>query len=294
MSRIFYYTFIEPFTWLFYSLFRPATFARYVERYGIKMTAQRTVLMLRLALPMFLSACALTTIIRLFLYISFPISLSSCYLVTALCISNLNIMSLLSIAALNTVLGIAIGVVIGIAGSITLGLTIGLALGVALGAANALVGGVILGVTFGLVEGVILGTGESLLIFVALSIALGIVCGFTGGDVALGLAAGAAGGVTLSIARGITGNAKDSTWFRFIMGAITGSIGGGVVWLIAGEITWSVTKDISGFIAESGSGSLHRHYVYCLLHFWLLSLATLSDKLPVSVQNLYRQPSEST
>ncbi|MBV9230150.1 MAG: ATP-binding protein, partial [Chloroflexi bacterium] len=242
----------EPFTWLFYCFFRPASLERDIEIHGLGKSAvgHRIMCMLRLTLPMFLYAYALTLVVRLCLYSLFPDLVSSCYLVETVCVANPTMANILSIAAYNTALGIVIGIVIGSASSIMLGMTIGISLGIALGVAKGLAGGITLGITFGLVEGIVLGAGGGLLLFIAWTIALAMVFGIVG-NIALGSAAAIAGCMALSIARGIMGNAQDRVWSRSIAAVITGGVGGGIVWLFAGGIAWFLVRDISWFVSES-------------------------------------------
>ena len=253
MNRLLHYTLSEPFVWLYHSIVRPVTFAREVEIRGNRLSdiRQRALVMLRLALPLFLLTYLCTLIIRLILERWFPQLLAPCYLIIAQCVPHPNLITLIVIAATNAALGVAIGSLLGMFGGIVFGVTIGIALGIALGIANALAEGVTIAITLGLMEGMILGTGENFIIlFLAWGLALGLVFGFTS-TITLGIGGGIAGVVALSVARGITGNANNSTWPRFIAGVITGSVGGVVIWHITGEVTWSTTGEISQFVTES-------------------------------------------
>lgn len=279
VQRAIMFCLIEPGVWLFYCFFQPSTFERNLEMHGIKGDAltQRAVLMLRLFLPMFLWCYPLALVVCLGLYWAFPALSSSCYAVVSFCVVNPDATTILLSIACTTAAGVIVGVIIGIIGNMIVGISIGFSLGIALGVAQGIPGSIVLGIVFGLVTGVILGVRGGVPLLIVCCTALAVIFGFAGNLVA-GIAGGVVGGVALGTVRGITGSAKDATWFKSLAGIITGCIAGNIAWLVLGSVAWFTSKDITWFIEANKAGVYGAiAFVFCyILGSYRLPLYPLS------------------
>src|SRR5436309_672894 len=151
----------DPFIWLFYCFFQPARFRNQFEGKSVWL---RSVLMLRLALPLFLVSYPLAFLVQLILASSLPVS--------RLPGGVLNLSGLLLVTTWAVVIGVGWGMVGGIAGDIRLGIILGTAIsiggiagnggfGIVAGIATAIalgaIGGTILGMDWGMMGGILGG-----------------------------------------------------------------------------------------------------------------------------------------
>ncbi len=209
MKRVWEYLIVEPFTWIFYCFFQPATFAREFE---INSPWKRIVPMLRLAMLAFL--------------VSYPLGIAERFILLKLSlVPNSSITSILFFTSIYILIGIAVGLAQGIAVNIAWGIIISIAGGIA----GSIAGSILLGIT-----GSIVGSIAGGIVF---SIALGIAL-----DVALGVAVGIALGIVGSVIVGITyGTALG------IVGAVIGAAVGGMPGAAAGGIATSIAL-IIGYV----------------------------------------------
>ncbi|HYU77085.1 MAG TPA: hypothetical protein VEL31_30820, partial [Ktedonobacteraceae bacterium] len=191
-QHIWRYLVAEPYTWLFFCFFQPARFRTEYEQQGF---LKRTVLILRLVLPLYLLSYPLA--------IAVQVLLSGCFLSCNFIRTPSIGMNMLLFIYQATALGIWCGVVAGILGDIGSGIVLSVALGITgINMGNVDVGlarGVALAVVLGLVGGT--GKGQRW------GIKGGIVGSFVGGlawaiasSLARGTIIGAIGGVLVAVA----------------------------------------------------------------------------------------------
>src|SRR5579863_4124801 len=171
MTRLWDLLVAEPFRWIFLVFFQPRRFEREFEsQYPRRI--QRFAPLLRLIIPMFLTALPLAIIGRAILLPSHLVSLDTAKIL------------------LSIVVAIASGIVVGIVLSFT-GDT-------ALGIASAIASGIIVGIVLSFTGDIALGIAVSIAFFIVGGIALGIV-----GDIVVGIALGIVGGIAGGILGGI-------------------------------------------------------------------------------------------
>jgi hypothetical protein len=172
------YLVAEPYTWLFFCFFQPARFRTAYEQQGFW---KRTVLILRLILPLFLLAYPLAVAVQVLL----SGCLLSCNGIETSSIS----MPMLLLIGQATALGIGSGLVVGVLGDMELGMVLSMALGITGITVGNVDVGLAKGVAVAVVLGLVGGTGK------------GRRWGIMGGTVG-SLVGGLAWAIASSLARG--------------------------------------------------------------------------------------------
>ena len=205
MTKVWYSLITEPFRWIFLVFFQPRRFEREFDtQYPRRL--QRFAPLLRLIIPMFLTALPFAIIGRAILLPSHLVSpdIANFFFTITVGISLAPhrhrsgiVFGMPDGIADTSLFGIAGGIVFGIAGGIVFGIAVGITNGITGGITVGITGGIVVGITNGITVGIIVGIGESSLFGICrCSITVGI-----------------AGGITVAIAVGIAG-------------AIAGIIGG--------------------------------------------------------------------
>jgi uncharacterized protein len=191
-QHILRYLVAEPYTWLFFCFFQPARFRTEYEQQGY---LKRTILILRLILPLFLLSYPFAVAVQ--------VLLSGCFLSCNFTESSSIRMNLLLFTGQATVLGIGSGMVAGVLGDIGLGIVLSIALGITGITVGNVDMGLAKGVAVAVVLGLVGGTGRGQ----RWGIMGGIIGSFVGGlawaiasSLARGTIKGAIGGVLVAVA----------------------------------------------------------------------------------------------
>lgn len=167
VKRIYYYLLVEPFKWLFYYFFQPATFKRDIEEQHVW---QRLLQMLRLQLPMFICYYPFSLVLRIIITLIFPemYTTSVCYPHCFPGVSNPIITFLLAAADTSweqiigsTLGGILFGTPLGVANGLGSGITSGVFSYVTTEAAYGHITSSIFGLLTGVLFGILIGVAES-------------------------------------------------------------------------------------------------------------------------------------
>jgi hypothetical protein len=205
VRAVWHYVWEEPFSWIRDCFFQPAKFNR---EFGNNKLIQRSILMLRLALPIFL--------------ISYPFGIVARAIFIALhFISFSGIIGFLLTPITGIAIGIAIGITGGIAGIIAESILEGLAFGIAGGIAGSILGGLAFG-NAGTIAG---GIAGDIIASITGGISAGIIFGITAG-IPFGIAIIFMEGLGIAITEGILGG----TSFGLAAG-IGASISGGLAFI---------------------------------------------------------------
>jgi hypothetical protein len=253
------YVLTEPFTWLFYAFFQPARFKREYESKGI---VNRTIAMLRLALPLFL--CTYPPVLIVYLTHTVLPHHIFLFLVENLSIDRPLNASLVMVSDIAILLAIALATIVSIVWSVLWGIAGGIAGGIAWGIILSIMAGIsVIGIREGYLVAAssVVGSFEAGTLYgLAFSTIFGVVGALVGSlswlittrrGIGKDVASGAVGGMVGGIVAGIVG-----TIVAGIALNIEKNMQGGVVWTtlapVAGVLAGGIVGGTARPVAEKG------------------------------------------